>query len=186
MPRSDTGGWKHRSEYGEGLPGGDESEVAGQKFNWHGLSNVDPKGRLSVPAAYRQTIEARGGGRDILMSKHPNAPCIVCYDLGFEKELDQDLKDQKKIELERGDNISFFRRHRGIYSTTAPVSWDSSGRVILPDYLRDRANIDAAALFVAFGDGFEIWDPQTALEQKEDEDLRELAAYHLRQKGAAS
>ncbi|MEA3029705.1 MAG: transcriptional regulator MraZ [Sphingomonadales bacterium] len=171
---------------GKGLSGGDGAEVAGQKFRWHGLSSVDLKGRLSVPAAYRQTIEARGGGRDILMSKHPGAPCIVCYDRGFEEELDRDLKEQRRIELERGDNISFIRRHRGIYSTSAPVSWDSSGRVILPDYLKDRAHIGAAALFVAFGDGFEIWDPQTALEQAEDEDLRELAAFHLREKGAAS
>ena len=160
--------------------------MAGQKFRWHGLSTIDLKGRLSVPAAYRQTIEARGGGRDILMSKHPNAPCIVCYDRGFEEELDQDLKEQRRIELERGDNSSFFRRNRGVYSTATTVSWDSSGRIILPDFLKDRAKVGATALFVAFGDGFEIWDPRTALEQEEDEDLRELAAYHLRQKGAGS
>jgi len=154
--------------------------VAGQRFKWHGLSNVDRKGRLSVPAAYRQTIEARGGGRDIMMSRHPSAPCIVCYDRASEDEVDLDLKEQKKIELERGDKTSFITRNRGIYMSSAEASWDPSGRVILPDYLRDRAGITDAALFVAFGDGFEIWDPQTALEQKQDEGLRDLAAYHLR------
>jgi len=157
--------------------------VAGQAFRWHGLSSVDLKGRLSVPAAYRQTIEARGGGKEILLSKHPDALCIVCYDIGFEAELDRDLKEQRKIELERGDSTSFFKRNRGIYSTTSTVSWDSSGRIILPDFLKDRARIDKTALFVAFGAGFEIWDPQTALDQDDDAELRELAAYHLRQKG---
>jgi MraZ protein len=154
--------------------------VAGQRFKWHGLSNVDRKGRLSVPAAYRQAIEARGGGRDIMMSRHPSAPCIVCYDRGTEDEVDRDLKEQKRIELERGDKTSFITRNRGIYMSSAEVSWDPSGRVILPDYLRDRAGITDAALFVAFGDGFEIWDPKSALEQKQDEGLRDLAEYHLR------
>jgi MraZ protein len=67
--------------------------------------------------------------------------------------------------------------------SSAEVSWDPSGRVVLPDYLRDRAGITDSALFVAFGDGFEIWDPRTALDQPQDEGLRDLAEYHLR-KGA--
>jgi MraZ protein len=186
VPRSDTGAWKHAPGDGEGLSGGDGAEVAGQKFRWHGLSLVDLKGRLSVPAAYRQTIEARGGGRDILMSKHTDAPCITCYDRLYEDERDQELKEQRKIELGRGDDKSASRRQRGIYATTASLSWDPSGRVVLPEFLKDRAGIGTAALFVGAGDTFEIWDPQTALAQEEDEELRELAAFHLRQKGAAS
>jgi len=186
VPRSDTDAWKHAPGGGECLSGGDSAEVAGQKFRWHGLSMVDPKGRLSVPAAYRQAIEARGGGRDILMSKHTDAPCITCYDRLYEDERDKELKEQRTIELGRGDDKSASRRQRGIYSTTASVSWDPSGRIVLPEFLKDRAAIEAAALFVGVGDTFEIWDPKTALEQTEDEDLRELAAFHLRQKGSAS
>lgn len=159
--------------------------MAGQKFRGHGLSNVDPKGRLSVPAAYRQAIEARGGGREMLISKHPDVPCIVCYDRLYEEERDTDLKAQRTIELNRGDNKSANVRQRGIYSTSLQISWDPSGRIILPDYLRDRANITTAGLFVGVGDTFEIWDLETARDQQEDDELRELAAYFLRKAAQA-
>lgn len=157
--------------------------VAIHMFRWNGLSAVDAKGRLSVPAAYRQTIEARGGGKDILVSKHQKDPCITCYDRGYEARLAEMLDEQRRIELGRGDADSHFRRSRGAFGTAAIVSWDTSGRIVLPPFLKDRAGIDALALFVAFGDGFEIWNPQTALAQN-DEELSELAAFHLREKGA--
>lgn len=159
--------------------------MAVHMFRWNGLSAVDSKGRLSVPAAYRQTIEARGGGKEILVSKHQKDPCITCYDRGHEERIAAMLDEQRVIELGRGDNDSHFRRSRGAFGTATIVQWDTSGRIVLPPFLKDRAGIDSLALFVAFGDGFEIWDPQRALDQP-DEELRELAAFYLREKEAGA
>jgi MraZ protein len=160
-------------------------QVAGQWFKGNGLSSVDPKGRLSVPAAFRQTIEARGGGKEILVSRHETDPCLVCYDRGYEETLQEDLQRQRRLEQERGAASGHSRRSRGAFGTADVVGWDSSGRIILPAFLKDRARIDATALFVAFGEGFEIWDPKTALAH-DDEELRELAGFHLREKGGAA
>jgi MraZ protein len=147
------------------------------------LSAVDAKGRLSIPAAYRQTVEARGGGREILVSKRPDDPCIICYDPAFEERLAERLDEQRRAEIGRGDADGHSRRARGVFGTADIVSWDTSGRIVLPPFLKDRAGIDSLALFVAFGEGFEIWNPRTALGQN-DEELRELAAFYLREKGA--
>lgn len=157
--------------------------MSGQ-FKGNALSNVDAKGRLSVPAAFRQTIEARGGGKDILVSKHETDSCLVCYDRGYEDLLEKDLLRQREIEQERGVPSGHSRRSRGAWGSADTLSWDPSGRVILPPYLKSRAGIETMALFIGTGAGFEIWDPRTALDH-EDEDLRELAAFHLDQKGAA-
>lgn len=159
--------------------------VAGQLFKGNGLSTVDPKGRLSVPAVFRQAIEARGGGKEILVSKHESDPCLVCYDRGHEEILQKDLLRQRDLEQERGAASGHAKRSRGAFGAADVVGWDSSGRIVLPPFLRSRARIEAMALFVGSGDGFEIWDPQTALDH-DDEELRELAAFHLRGKGSGS
>ena len=65
---------------------------------------------------------------------------------------------------------------------TEDVPYDSSGRIILPPMLRRKGRIEDLALFVGIGGTFEIWNPRLALDQG-DEDLREIAAYRLEEKG---
>jgi MraZ protein len=48
--------------------------------------------------------------------------------------------------------------------------------------MRRKGRIEDLALFVGVGGTFEIWNPRLALESG-DQDLRELAAYRLEEKG---
>jgi MraZ protein len=65
---------------------------------------------------------------------------------------------------------------------TEDVPYDTSGRIILPPMMRRKGQIEDLALFVGIGGTFEIWNPRLALESG-DEELRELAAYRLEEKG---
>jgi len=51
--------------------------------------------------------------------------------------------------------------------------------------MRRKGRIEDLALFVGVGGTFEIWNPHVALEHG-DEDLRELAAYKLEEKGLSA
>ena len=48
--------------------------------------------------------------------------------------------------------------------------------------MRRKGQIEDLALFVGVGGTFEIWNPRLALDSG-DEDLRDLAAYRLEEKG---
>ena len=63
-------------------------------------------------------------------------------------------------------------------------TYDTSGRIILPPMMRRKGRIEELALFVGVGGTFEIWNPHLALESGDD-DLRDLAAYRLEEKGIA-
>ena len=70
------------------------------------------------------------------------------------------------------------------FGLTEDVPYDTSGRIILPPMMRRKGQIEDLALFVGIGGTFEMWNPRLAL-QSEDEDLRDLAAYRLEEKGIA-
>jgi MraZ protein len=48
--------------------------------------------------------------------------------------------------------------------------------------MRRKGQIEDYALFVGTGGTFEIWNPRLALKSK-DQDLRDLAAFRLEEKG---
>jgi MraZ protein len=165
-----------------------KDKVAGQYFSGSALSAVDAKGRVSIPAAFRAVVEARcgAGTKDLYLRKHDSDPCFSGYDRGYQDALIEDLQEQRRLERAKGaegSESAHSRRSRNAFGTAEPVSWDGSGRIVLPDFLKRRLGIADLALFVGAGDTFEIWEPRTALESG-DEELRELAAYHLEARGA--
>lgn len=156
--------------------------MAVHNFRWHAVTTVDPKGRLSIPATYRQVIEGRGGGREILIGKHATDPCLVCYDPGQEEKLTERLDEQRVADLARGDADAHAKRSRDFFGNADIYSWDPSGRVSLHPFLKKTAKLDSVALFIGFGQGFEIWDLRTAYEQS-DQRLREAAEFYLSERG---
>ena len=153
-------------------------------FNGSALNAVDAKGRLSVPAFIRQVIERRSDARAIIVGVHEVDPCLTAYDRGYNRFLFND-NERRRLAEEGADSVAHFARARRTFGITEEVSYDSSGRIILPPMMRKRGQIDDLALFVGVGGTFEIWNPQLAL-RSADSGLRELAAYRLEERGVAS
>ena len=42
-----------------------------------------------------------------------------------------------------------------------PLTVDETGRIVLPARLRQKIGIDGEAYFIAMGDTFQIWKPET-------------------------
>jgi MraZ protein len=49
---------------------------------------------------------------------------------------------------------------RLIFSTAQQVDIDSNGRILIPKYLREVANISSEAIVVGVGEAVEIWSPE--------------------------
>jgi MraZ protein len=152
-------------------------------FNGSALSAVDAKGRLSVPAFIRGVIERRSDARAVVIGMHEVSPCLSAYDRGYARFLFAENERRRlSEEAAGGDAAAHHARARRTFGLTEEVPYDTSGRIILPPMMRRKGRIEDLALFVGVGGTFEIWNPHLALESG-DEDLRDLAAYRLEEKG---
>ena len=152
-------------------------------FNGSALNAVDAKGRLSIPAFIRSVVERRSDAKAVVIGAHEVDPCLTAYDRGFARHLHAENERRRLLEETQGAAPeSHFSRARRTFGLTEDVPYDPSGRIILPPMMRRKGRIEDLALFVGVGGTFEIWNPHLALEHG-DEDLRELAAYRLEEKG---
>ena len=154
-------------------------------FNGSALNAVDAKGRLSVPAFVRGIVERRSPEKLIILGKHETEPCLVGYDAAYKATLLEDVRRRRLRDEERGVDVrAHYSRSRRTFGLTESAPYDTSGRIILPPVMRRLAQIEDLALFIGSGETFELWNPQRALESGDD-DLREIAAYRLEEKGMA-
>ena len=152
-------------------------------FNGSALNAVDGKGRLSIPAFIRGVVERRSDAKAVVLGAHEVDPCLTAYDRGYARHLH--IENERRRLLEEGASggeTSHYRRARRTFGLTEDVPYDPSGRIIMPPMMRRKGRIEDLALFVGVGGTFEIWNPFIALEHG-DEDLKELAAYRLEEKG---
>lgn len=154
-------------------------------FNGSALSAVDAKGRLSVPSFIRGVIERRSDAKAIVVGLHETSLCLNAYDRGYARFLyNENERRRLAEEAAGGDLAAHHARARRTFGMTEDVPYDTSGRIILPPMMRRKGQIEDLALFVGTGGTFEIWNPKLAL-QSGDEELSDLAAYRLEEKGIA-
>ena len=78
----------------------------------------------------------------------------------------------------------FDQLRRLIFSTAQQVDIDTNGRILIPKYLRDVANLEDEAIVVGVGEALEIWSPeawetQNSLLQDADSNAERFAALDL-------
>ena len=117
------------------------------------LHNLDSKGRLTIPSRYRALLV---DGAYITQGFDRNL--MVWTKSSFEKI------SQRVSQGSITDPISrLLRRH--IYSSGESVEVDRVGRILLPEFLRQVAQLDNEVVVVGVGDYFEIWSPSLWAEQ---------------------
>ena len=119
-------------------------------FRGQFVHTIDAKGRVSLPARFRESIVANGDAR-LVLTPAPFDPCLHLYPLADFAEL------EKKI-----DNLSRFEpdivRFRRLYVSAAlECELDAGGRVLVsPDY-RARAHLGKEVLVAGMGRVIELW-----------------------------
>lgn len=112
--------------------------------------NMDAKGRLAMPSRQREPLSEMCGGR-VVVTIDTQATCLVVYPLPewerFEKEV-QALPAMKPA-------IRRFQRLTLGYATDLDL--DSNGRMLLPQSLREYAQLDKKLVVVGQGNKLELW-----------------------------
>jgi MraZ protein len=122
-------------------------------------SKIDLKGRVSVPAPFRKILQANSaGGKDqptaplVLRPSHTH-PCIeVWTEEGF-ANLSATLTAYEPLSDEY-DDLAL-----GLFADVAQMETDKEGRIVIPDHMREHAQIKDSLLFMGRQTIFQIWEP---------------------------
>lgn len=113
------------------------------------LHQIDAKGRISLPASFRQGRESEPF---ILVHAQPEA--LSLYPDDSWNDVQQELRDMARRRPE-------YRTHLlSVTSNATEVSLDKQGRILIPDHLRKGVGLDSEALIVGAIDKIEIWEPE--------------------------
>lgn len=117
--------------------------------------SIDSKGRITIPARYRDQLEH---GAYITHGFDQNL--IVMPTAYFE----QVYMSINKTSLTDPDARLV---KRFVFSNADWVEADKAGRMLIPQFLREETGLDSNAIVVGTGDYFEIWTPESWEKQKE-------------------
>ncbi|MAS44582.1 MAG: hypothetical protein CML46_05380 [Rhodobacteraceae bacterium] len=123
-----------------------------RRFTSSFFNKVDAKGRVSVPAAWRKTLEARGAdGNLILVPGFRDRRCIEGYAPDTYETLAAAISsmhpsDPKRRKLE-------YR----LMGRAVPLQVDENGRIVIGADLRNAFGLEPEAVFVGMGEGFQLW-----------------------------
>lgn len=114
---------------------------------------LDAKGRISVPASFRQVL-ARDGFDGLYCYPTLDSPALDAGGNALLAEIERLIGDFPPYSDER-EQFSV-----ALYGTSETLKLDGEGRVILTERLKDHAGITEAATFVGLGHKFQIWEPE--------------------------
>lgn len=133
-----------------------------RRFRGESHLKVDGKGRVSIPALFRRVLEAG----DPNWTEGLNPELVIVYGDHRRKFLECytmeaiDEVDAKIAALPRG-SMERKMLERMFHGQSYPTSVDETGRIVLPAKLRTKIGLEDEAFFIAAGDTFQIWKPET-------------------------
>ncbi len=144
-------------------------------FGGQALNAVDSKGRVSLPADLRATVDRRAAqakaaempvdDKLLYISEDEELPCLTGFDETEYFALAAELREQRAREARQEGRKSLIRRDGGGAETFAPLQrivFDKAGRMVLSGLLREIAGIEDYAFFAGNGPYFDIWSPARA------------------------
>ncbi len=116
------------------------------------INKIDKKGRISVPALFRQSLSSKIFSGLIVFRSYKYAALEGCT---------MDRMEQLSKSVDQFDQFSdaYDEVSSTIFADAHQLSFDNEGRVMLPETLRTYANIESQAAFVGRGASFQIWNP---------------------------
>ena len=131
------------------------------------FNNIDKKGRVSLPSSFRNALP-KSKSNEIILYKSIKTHSIEGCGVERLNEIAQ-----------RINNLDFFSEDHDDFSTSIfseiiPTKLDREGRFLIPEELKNYANITDQAAFFGQGHFFQIWEPKKGLSNSENSRKRLL------------
>lgn len=121
---------------------------------FRGVSTVslDSKGRIVVPARYRDALLAVAAGR-VVVTADP-ARCLLLYPLPEWEPI------EKRLTGLSGFNPQIRALQRLLVGHAHELDMDTAGRILLPPMLRQFAGLEKSVVLVGQGAKLEMWNEE--------------------------
>ncbi len=134
-------------------------------------NRLDAKGRVSVPAPFRNALKGADGSAGLVFRPSHKHRCIEGWPAPVFNALSGRLENLDLFSEEHDDMAA------ALYADAYPIDPDKEGRVMLPEQLVQHAGLTDSVLFMGLGRIFQIWEPAAAAE------FRTAAAERTRARG---
>ena len=131
-------------------------------MHFRGINNisVDAKGRMAMPARYRERLLEVCGGRLVVTVDRDH--CLLVYPLPEWELIEAKLNELPSL------NKQARLLQRLLIGFATELELDGLGRILLPARLREFANLQKKAILIGQGKKLEIWDEETWDENQEE------------------
>jgi MraZ protein len=133
------------------------------------IHTIDEKSRVSMPAKFRSEL-----GKKIIITPGLGQ-CLFIFTLKEWEKVSKKLSSSDTdLSFLKADQRNF---NRYMFGRAAEVEMDSIGRILIPEFLKERINLKNSVAIVGVKDRVEIWNDKTWLaNQKEVEKQAEVLA----------
>ncbi|WP_322996605.1 division/cell wall cluster transcriptional repressor MraZ [Castellaniella sp.] len=131
-------------------------------FQGSNALTLDAKGRMSIPARYRDALLAdeRGG---LTLTQHPDG-CLLLYP--------RSIWETKRAQI-AALPASARPLQRLLLGSAMDVDMDGAGRILVSPELRAAAGLSREVMLLGLGSNFELWDREQ-WEARSLQDVKQL------------
>ncbi len=123
------------------------------------IHTIDEKNRMSLPVKFRKEM-----GKKIIITPGLDS-CLFIFTIKEWVKVSKKLSDSNNdLSFLKADQRSF---NRYMFGRAAEVEIDSIGRILIPDFLKDRIGLKDKAAIVGVEDRIEVWNDKAWSQNKD-------------------
>jgi MraZ protein len=116
---------------------------------------LDSKGRLSIPAKFREVLLGKADDRIVISNfVYTDSRCLDVYPYDEWLRFEEQLKTKPKFER----HMLLFQNY--YLANASECSVDKQGRILIPPHLRNYASLKKDVVMVGAVEKFRIWDKE--------------------------
>lgn len=122
------------------------------RFLSNATNRVDAKGRVSVPAHFRQALASRDTS-ELYALRALEVPAMEVGGMDLLESYEKRIAQEDPF-LGIGGDMSFY-----VHGDSVFLKLDKEGRITITDFVREHTQITDEVAFVGLGHFFQIWEP---------------------------
>lgn len=123
------------------------------------IHTIDAKNRISMPVKFRKEM-----GKKVIITPGLDS-CLFIFTIKEWAKVSKRLSDSgSDLSFLKADQRSF---NRYMFGRAAEVEIDSIGRILIPDFLKDRIGLKNSAAIIGVEDRVEIWNDKVWSQNQE-------------------
>ena len=133
------------------------------------IHTIDTKNRVSLPAKFRKEM-----GKKVIITPGLDQCLFIFTIKQWEKVSARLSSSDADLSFLKADQRTF---NRNMFGQATDAEVDTIGRILIPDFLKDKIGLKNSATFVGVQDRVEVWNDKTWSEykKKSEKEAEELA-----------